>query len=45
MPDYDTTVAEAYEAFLDTELRDHAITREDLAAWRPSDLSARRAKP
>lgn len=42
MPDYDTTVAEAYEAFLDTELRDHAITREDLAAWRPSDLSARR---
>lgn len=45
MPDYDTTVAEAYEAFLDTELRDHAITREDLAAWRPSDLSPRRARP
>lgn len=42
MPDYDTTVAEAYEAFLATELRDHAITREALAAWRPSDLSARR---
>lgn len=44
MPDYDTTVAEAYEAFLDTELRDHAITREALAAWRPSDLSPRRAR-
>lgn len=38
-PDYDTTIAEAYRAFLQTELRTHDLTEEDLRTWRPSGKS------
>ena len=37
MPDFDTTFFEAYDAFLDTELRDLSLTRDDLRAWRPPE--------
>jgi len=35
MPEYDTTFFEAYDAFLNNELRELELTREDLRAWRP----------
>jgi hypothetical protein len=37
MPDYDTTVFEAYEAFLTTELRDLELTRDHLTTHRPPE--------
>lgn len=44
MPDYDTTFAEAYAAFLDTELRAHALTPDDLRAWRPAEKKNKRKR-
>ena len=44
MPDYDTTFAEAYAAFLDTELRAHALTPDDLRAWRPPEKKNKRKR-
>jgi hypothetical protein len=45
-PEFDTTVFEAYDAFLDAELRDLDLTRDDLRAWRPPEKKKkkRRAK-
>ncbi|MCB9596963.1 MAG: BREX-2 system adenine-specific DNA-methyltransferase PglX [Sandaracinaceae bacterium] len=41
-PDFDQTVFEAYDAFLDQELREHGLTRDDLRAWRPAEKKGRR---
>lgn len=41
-PDFDQTDFEAYDAFLDAELREHGLTRDDLRAWRPAEKKGRR---
>ncbi|MEQ9075832.1 MAG: BREX-2 system adenine-specific DNA-methyltransferase PglX [Sandaracinaceae bacterium] len=52
MPDFDTTFFEAYDAFLENELRELSLTRDDLRAWRPAEkkkgrrrAAARKEKP
>ena len=52
MPDFDTTFFEAYDAFLENELRELSLTRDDLTAWRPAEkkkgrrrAAARKEKP
>ena len=44
MPDFDTTFFEAYDAFLENELRELSLTRDDLTAWRPAEKKKGRRK-
>ncbi|GAB5547395.1 MAG: BREX-2 system adenine-specific DNA-methyltransferase PglX [Sandaracinaceae bacterium] len=44
MPDFDTTFFEAYDAFLENELRELSLTRDDLRAWRPAEKKKARRK-
>ena len=42
MPEYDTTYFEAYDAFLNNELRELELTRDDLREWRAAEKKGRR---
>jgi hypothetical protein len=44
MPDFDTTYFQAYDGFLEGELREYGLTRDDLRAWRPPEKKRGRRK-